>query len=262
MANKKFWLGMLVMALVFGMAVVGCDDSNDRMPLVTSSPTGLQGTVISPPNNSVKLTWNPVDNAKEYFIEYRENPFTGYGDGFFSSGNSTTTSYTATDLDYTTSYSFRVWGIPYDATIQNDPFYSAPITIETGIPLTEKVYVRMNTTRRQLLDQYTYEVSIILTLPHNVSWNDSVNATIVKSWVTMSGTPDVNTWSVSAGKSSLRSDVYLTFSQTNSNPAMTISGLTATINTEKLTEMKIYTNVRDSLTVGSSSSSSEWKSPF
>jgi hypothetical protein len=26
MANKKFWLGMLVIALVFGMAVVGCDN--------------------------------------------------------------------------------------------------------------------------------------------------------------------------------------------------------------------------------------------
>ena len=25
MANKKFWVGMLVMVLVFGMAVVGCD---------------------------------------------------------------------------------------------------------------------------------------------------------------------------------------------------------------------------------------------
>jgi hypothetical protein len=28
MANKKFWLGMLVMVLAFGMAVVGCDNGN------------------------------------------------------------------------------------------------------------------------------------------------------------------------------------------------------------------------------------------
>ena len=27
-ANKKIWLGILVMALVFGMTVVGCDDGN------------------------------------------------------------------------------------------------------------------------------------------------------------------------------------------------------------------------------------------
>ena len=28
MANKRFWLGMLVMALVFGMTVVGCSDGS------------------------------------------------------------------------------------------------------------------------------------------------------------------------------------------------------------------------------------------
>ncbi|MDR0312705.1 MAG: hypothetical protein LBI14_03835 [Treponema sp.] len=28
MANKKIWLVILVMALVFGMAVVGCDDGS------------------------------------------------------------------------------------------------------------------------------------------------------------------------------------------------------------------------------------------
>ena len=28
MANKRFWLGMLVMVLVFGMTVVGCDDGS------------------------------------------------------------------------------------------------------------------------------------------------------------------------------------------------------------------------------------------
>jgi hypothetical protein len=29
MANKRFWLGMLVMVLVFGMTVVGCGGSKD-----------------------------------------------------------------------------------------------------------------------------------------------------------------------------------------------------------------------------------------
>ena len=28
MKNKKIWLGILVMALVFGMSVVGCNDGN------------------------------------------------------------------------------------------------------------------------------------------------------------------------------------------------------------------------------------------
>ena len=33
MANKRFWLGMLVMVLVFGMTVVGCDipEEEDRI---------------------------------------------------------------------------------------------------------------------------------------------------------------------------------------------------------------------------------------
>ena len=29
MANKKFWVGILAMVLVFGMAVIGCDTGND-----------------------------------------------------------------------------------------------------------------------------------------------------------------------------------------------------------------------------------------
>jgi hypothetical protein len=31
MANKKFWLGILVMALVFGLMVVGCDDGGNEV---------------------------------------------------------------------------------------------------------------------------------------------------------------------------------------------------------------------------------------
>ncbi|MDR0444113.1 MAG: hypothetical protein LBH44_11985 [Treponema sp.] len=31
MANKKSWLGMLVMVLVFGMMIVGCDDDNPNL---------------------------------------------------------------------------------------------------------------------------------------------------------------------------------------------------------------------------------------
>ena len=31
MANKKFWTGMLVMTLVFGMAVIGCDNGNSNV---------------------------------------------------------------------------------------------------------------------------------------------------------------------------------------------------------------------------------------
>ncbi|MCL2289279.1 MAG: hypothetical protein FWC34_01030 [Bacteroidetes bacterium] len=50
MANKKFWVGILVMVLVFGMAVIGCDNGTgngngngsgilDGMDLTTRMPT-------------------------------------------------------------------------------------------------------------------------------------------------------------------------------------------------------------------------------
>ena len=30
MANKKFWVGMLVVVLVFGMTVIGCDNNSNE----------------------------------------------------------------------------------------------------------------------------------------------------------------------------------------------------------------------------------------
>jgi hypothetical protein len=43
MANKKFWLGMLAIALVFGMTVIGCEDdsSGDEQKVITI--TGITG---------------------------------------------------------------------------------------------------------------------------------------------------------------------------------------------------------------------------
>ena len=47
MANKKFWLGMLVMMLVFGMAAVGCDTG-----------TGGGGPPTTPANpNEIVTQW-------------------------------------------------------------------------------------------------------------------------------------------------------------------------------------------------------------
>ena len=53
MINKRFWLGMLVIVLVFGMAVIGCDDGSGNG---TENPGGngtnvsaLNGTWVSGP---------------------------------------------------------------------------------------------------------------------------------------------------------------------------------------------------------------------
>jgi hypothetical protein len=46
MANKKIWLGILAIALVFGMTVVGCDDStggNNGIFVLTDIPAAYNG---------------------------------------------------------------------------------------------------------------------------------------------------------------------------------------------------------------------------
>jgi hypothetical protein len=54
MANKSFWVGMLVMVLVFGMTAVGCDDSTDDKG-TTYDPNGTWDFVISGQNASVAI---------------------------------------------------------------------------------------------------------------------------------------------------------------------------------------------------------------
>jgi len=70
MANKRFWLGILVIVLVFGMMVVGCNDdtTNGNGNGDTYDPTGTWD--ISGTNATVTITgtnWmfnalNPSDN--------------------------------------------------------------------------------------------------------------------------------------------------------------------------------------------------------
>ena len=74
MANKKFWLGMMVMVLVFGMTVIGCDNDGGEADTPTNETAGItteqratvdtafQAATIVPPStgglasNQVRLT--------------------------------------------------------------------------------------------------------------------------------------------------------------------------------------------------------------
>jgi hypothetical protein len=51
MANKKFWLGILVMVLVFGMTVVGCDDGSTG----SGTDSALNGTWVDEHGMELKL---------------------------------------------------------------------------------------------------------------------------------------------------------------------------------------------------------------
>jgi hypothetical protein len=69
MTNKKIWLGMLALALIFGMTVVGCggDDDGDS----TGNPNGGNSTAVPGVTLAEKMSWlqtNAQSNGK-YTVE-------------------------------------------------------------------------------------------------------------------------------------------------------------------------------------------------
>jgi hypothetical protein len=135
MAKKNLWLGMLVLVLVFGMTVVGCDEepTNDTLAI----PTGLTATALS--SSSIQIHWNSVSGAAEYWLERKK----GGNDSFGSREETSSTSYTYTGLEADTTYYFIVaawnstiglgdYSSPVSATTNG---YSAPST-PTGITAT------------------------------------------------------------------------------------------------------------------------------
>ena len=55
MANKKFWVGMLVLVLVFGMTVVGCSNDNDDGTTLTTSQSAFRAEALA--------DWNAMSAA-------------------------------------------------------------------------------------------------------------------------------------------------------------------------------------------------------
>jgi hypothetical protein len=88
MANKKIWLGILVMMLIFGMAVVGCDDDS-----TSSSGGSLDGT-----------TWAEMDmlgNPTDITITFSGSNYTLKKDGATISSGTYTLSSDGRDLKFT-----------------------------------------------------------------------------------------------------------------------------------------------------------------
>jgi len=72
MVNKRFGLGMLVMVLVFGVTVIGCDNGN--------------GTSLDFAHVNVDGTWNGIGDATGVTITISGNNWTITGGGFNDSG--------------------------------------------------------------------------------------------------------------------------------------------------------------------------------
>jgi hypothetical protein len=89
MAKRNLWLGILVMVLVFGMTIVGCDDgstngaenSGENNPIGNnpggvSAPSVPTGVKIVYPNGGPRtwgISWNSVSGATNYYV-YRAVP--------------------------------------------------------------------------------------------------------------------------------------------------------------------------------------------
>jgi hypothetical protein len=95
MKNKKNWLGLLVMVLVFGMTVVGCGDGDDDKSTNGDAKTititgiiGKTGRVALGVFSNIDKRYGVVAEAQSnvsnnsanfFLVDEHDNPFTGSG---------------------------------------------------------------------------------------------------------------------------------------------------------------------------------------
>jgi chitodextrinase len=256
MNKKLFFLVMLAMVLVFGMTAVGCEEDNevDDNP---STPTGLAGTADS--STSIKLTWNSVSNAGEYWIQYKKNSSTVFLD---RKEGISSTSVTITGLVPVTKYDFQVAVKNKDGYVSS---YSSIVSVETLSPSTGSVSIRLGAYESYLSgsSRYSYIIATSLTLSDGTNWTSSLPPDATgKAWITVTGI-DLTGWTFDSsvyadgGKSNLMLRYTLTQAAKITMPG---GGITVSIDQTKLSEMKGYTNASNSITIGSpaSASASAW----
>jgi fibronectin type 3 domain-containing protein len=121
MTNKRNWVGILALVLVFGMTVVGCDPepTDDTLAI----PMGLSATALS--SSSVQVQWSSVSGAAQYWLERKE----GESGSFGFRQETSSTSYTYTELKANTTYYFRVAAWNSDVGLGD---YSSPVSVTTS----------------------------------------------------------------------------------------------------------------------------------
>jgi hypothetical protein len=108
MANKKFWLGILVMVLVFGMTVVGCDNDTQKDVLDGTTWRGKLVTESGTTNYVLTFTSPNFTNSMSFMTEVLSTSSGTYT----ISGNSVTLTYAGSDYTTTGTLSGNKSGIP------------------------------------------------------------------------------------------------------------------------------------------------------
>ena len=157
MANKRFWLGILVIALVFGTTIIGCDDSDDDSkkpepgipPYIPSVPDALTGivTITGITTKGSVLTADTSSLGGSGTITYRwKKGDTQVAINTSIGTNSSTYTLTNSDLgkyiDVTVSRADNSGSVSSGATDQVDfPWIKATTTLAAGgVQLNDVVY--------------------------------------------------------------------------------------------------------------------------
>jgi len=209
MVIKKLWLGLLVMVLVFGITVFGCDEGDD---------------------NTHRCS---------------------FSDGWLSNATQHWKVCSCGEKDGTANHSFHG---------------SICIVCQYNNGNGE-ISISSLTTRQQLLSynsKYYYTIGIFLKMSNGSNWSSDPGHVITKSWVNVTTTIDLTSWTFQADYNSLMpNSLYLWYTSPAQDTPITMpgGGISTSINSTKLNEMKGYTNVINTFSVGtpSSASSTAWE---
>jgi len=145
MVNKKFFWGMLVMALVIGMTVVGCEDEEKpKTTIPESSPTPLTGTVNITSNVTVDSTSTIGRETKTLTANVTGSNASSFNYQWTKDNNliGSSSTYDVTSSDYDKTIKVTVTGSgSYSGTLSD--------TVAVGRPTTCSVFVKYDTSVNQ-----------------------------------------------------------------------------------------------------------------
>ena len=99
-----------LLAAGVSLSFVSCEHETLQKELSTKGKTALSeptGISYDPEMSSVKVSWNPVENAGQYWYELRNQ-----ANYIISGGLTTSTSVNVSGLHHTTTYNFKLKAIP------------------------------------------------------------------------------------------------------------------------------------------------------